>query len=248
VSSATSTLGIAATLMDNDGDEQDNKNSNNEEVSLLNEAGYEDDEEEFGNQRKNVTARNSRKKLLFDDDTQSSSSTTIQQQQSNEPQLKLQPQLAQSASNTNTNNSQSSHEDDDGDDFDENSEDHPVVRTSVNTSNNNIDPLSSSLITNDQINNSADDYCRATFELPHREYVVEDYSCAYYHRIHLHGRMYITPNYVNFRSNVLGYVTVVKIHFADITDIAKRNSAMVVPNAIEITCQKEVVSSNFFIS
>lgn len=69
-----------------------------------------------------------------------------------------------------------------------------------------------------------------------------DFSCAYYHRIHLHGRMYVTPNFVNFRSNVLGYVTLVKVPCAEITDIAKRNSAMVVPNAIEITTDKASVS------
>ena len=79
------------------------------------------------------------------------------------------------------------------------------------------------------------EYCKKLFNLSTKEAVLEDYSCAYYSRLLLHGWLYITEHHLLFYSNMLlGKKTVVKIGVSDITDVLKRNSAYVVPNAIEI--------------
>lgn len=73
-------------------------------------------------------------------------------------------------------------------------------------------------------------------------YMMLEHSCAYYNRILLHGRMYITENHILFYSNILGRKTVIKIAARDIADVLKRNSAYVLPSAIEIYTRETSVS------
>jgi hypothetical protein len=51
------------------------------------------------------------------------------------------------------------------------------------------------------------------------------------------GRMYISQNFVCFTSNIFGYKINLSIPFSNITSLEKKYTALVVPNAIEITCK-----------
>lgn len=73
------------------------------------------------------------------------------------------------------------------------------------------------------------------FDLPEEEALVTEYMCALHSKILLQGKMYVYENYVCFYSNVFGYIKKRKIPFKDITLINRAKTAMVFPNAIEIT-------------
>lgn len=73
------------------------------------------------------------------------------------------------------------------------------------------------------------------FDLPEEEALVTEYMCALHSKILLQGKMYVYENYVCFYSNVFGYIKKRKIPFKDITFINRAKTAMVFPNAIEIT-------------
>eukprot|EP00005_Dracoamoeba_jomungandri_P004930 CAMPEP_0174254354 /NCGR_PEP_ID=MMETSP0439-20130205/3694_1 /TAXON_ID=0 /ORGANISM="Stereomyxa ramosa, Strain Chinc5" /LENGTH=953 /DNA_ID=CAMNT_0015335901 /DNA_START=16 /DNA_END=2877 /DNA_ORIENTATION=+ len=84
-------------------------------------------------------------------------------------------------------------------------------------------------------------------ELPTDEAVIEDYSCAYAaDKILYHGRMYITTNYICFHSQIFKK-TIKIVPFKEISDISKRNTALVIPNAIEIVTRtgKEHLFASF---
>ena len=51
----------------------------------------------------------------------------------------------------------------------------------------------------------------------------------------LHGRMYVTNNFLCFYSNLFGVEKKIRIPFSHITLITKENTALVIPNAIAIT-------------
>eukprot|EP01116_Phalansterium_solitarium_P010312 TRINITY_DN2496_c0_g1_i1.p1 TRINITY_DN2496_c0_g1~~TRINITY_DN2496_c0_g1_i1.p1 ORF type:complete len:154 (-),score=3.90 TRINITY_DN2496_c0_g1_i1:382-843(-) len=77
------------------------------------------------------------------------------------------------------------------------------------------------------------------FNLPADEIVFEDYSAALQEkRILIHGRLYIAQNYLCFHSIMFGTTTRV-IPMRDITGLAKRNFALVFPNAIEVSVGSE---------
>jgi hypothetical protein len=90
-----------------------------------------------------------------------------------------------------------------------------------------------------------EEFFKRMFSLTENERILEEHSCAYYNRILLRGRMYITENHILFYSNILGRKTVVKIAARDIADVLKRNSAYVLPSAIEIYTRE---TSYFFAS
>ncbi|KAH3756638.1 hypothetical protein Pelo_11579 [Pelomyxa schiedti] len=80
--------------------------------------------------------------------------------------------------------------------------------------------------------------------MPPGEKVLFDFSCAYFKAGFMHqGRMYMSANYVGFQSSV--FSTTLLIAIKDIDSIAKRNTALLFPNAIEITVkdQKHFFSS-----
>jgi len=76
---------------------------------------------------------------------------------------------------------------------------------------------------------------RNLFDVPEDEKLEMDYMCALHHKILLQGKMYVFENYVCFYSNVFGYTKLRTIPFSEITLINRAKTAMVFPNAIEIT-------------
>mmetsp|Transcript_23798 Transcript_23798/g.33314 ORF Transcript_23798/g.33314 Transcript_23798/m.33314 type:complete len:844 (-) Transcript_23798:116-2647(-) len=75
---------------------------------------------------------------------------------------------------------------------------------------------------------------RKLFELPRSERLQNYYSCAYHKKILLQGRLYLSRNYLCFYSNVFGYETKVIISMADVLTVEKKNTALVIPNAIQV--------------
>ncbi|WRT63770.1 uncharacterized protein IL334_000695 [Kwoniella shivajii] len=67
------------------------------------------------------------------------------------------------------------------------------------------------------------------------DYLIEDYGCALSKDILLQGRLYVSENHLCFHANILGWVTDVVVAFADIRTIEKKMTALVIPNAIQVT-------------
>jgi hypothetical protein len=51
--------------------------------------------------------------------------------------------------------------------------------------------------------------------------------------------MYISQNYVSFYANIFGWQTNLVIRLKDVTSITKENTALVIPNAIQLNTQNE---------
>ncbi|KAH3757135.1 GRAM domain-containing protein [Pelomyxa schiedti] len=80
--------------------------------------------------------------------------------------------------------------------------------------------------------------------MPQGEKILWDFSCAYFKAGFMHqGRIYMSANYIGFQSSV--FSTTVLITVKDIESIAKRNTALLFPNAIEITVKDQ---KHFFAS
>ncbi|TYZ61656.1 hypothetical protein PybrP1_010655 [[Pythium] brassicae (nom. inval.)] len=83
------------------------------------------------------------------------------------------------------------------------------------------------------------------FQLDSPEQVVESYSCALYlSNFPYHGRLYLTRDHICFtgwRDTI--YVT----SYLEITHIEKKNTALIVPNAIELTVNGERVFFTSFV-
>ncbi|WVQ62718.1 uncharacterized protein L199_000866 [Kwoniella botswanensis] len=67
------------------------------------------------------------------------------------------------------------------------------------------------------------------------DYLIEDYGCALSKDILLQGRLYVSENHLCFHANILGWVTDVVVSFADIRTIEKKMTALVIPNAIQVS-------------
>lgn len=78
---------------------------------------------------------------------------------------------------------------------------------------------------------------RDIFELNKKERVFDDFSCAYKHSILLHGRLYLTENYVCFYSNLLGIKHKLKLELKKIKEIKKKNTLGLLANALKITTE-----------
>ena len=70
--------------------------------------------------------------------------------------------------------------------------------------------------------------------VPSNERFIVDYSCAYQREILAQGRMYISLNYICFYANIFSWETNLVIKCKDIKQIYKTNTALFIPNAIEI--------------
>ncbi|CDK29319.1 unnamed protein product [Kuraishia capsulata CBS 1993] len=70
--------------------------------------------------------------------------------------------------------------------------------------------------------------------IPSSEKLVGDYVCAMRKKVLIQGRLYISESHVNFRSNLVGFVTNMSIPAGKIVQIVRKNTAGVIPNAIEI--------------
>jgi len=63
---------------------------------------------------------------------------------------------------------------------------------------------------------------------------VGDYSCALQKDILVHGRVYITTNYLCFYANIFRWETAVIIPWKQVTAMTKEKTALVIPNAVQI--------------
>jgi hypothetical protein len=64
------------------------------------------------------------------------------------------------------------------------------------------------------------------FGLPPTETLIKDYSAALYKQIPLHGRLYVSQNYICFESKIFNIKTTEVIAFKDITHIRKKSKKM----------------------
>ena len=76
--------------------------------------------------------------------------------------------------------------------------------------------------------------------------IQEDYSCAIDSKVLLHGRMYISSKMVCFYCNFFGFEKKIKIPVRYITSITKENTALVIPNAINIITEKKTYAFKSF--
>ncbi|SCV70451.1 BQ2448_1845 [Microbotryum intermedium] len=72
-------------------------------------------------------------------------------------------------------------------------------------------------------------------EIPDDDELIEDYRCALQKDVLVQGRLYLSEHYLAFKANILGWQTSVCIPFSEIITIEKRMTALVIPNAIEVT-------------
>ncbi|XP_043598366.1 protein Aster-B isoform X2 [Bombus pyrosoma] len=80
----------------------------------------------------------------------------------------------------------------------------------------------------------SDDFRRIFKDVPDDERLVVDYSCALQREILVHGRLYVSQNYVCFYANIFSWETLVCLRWKDVTSITKEKTALVIPNAILI--------------
>lgn len=66
------------------------------------------------------------------------------------------------------------------------------------------------------------------------EMLLGDYSCALQKDILVHGRIYVTNNFLCFYANIFKWETAVSIPWKEVTAMTKEKTALVIPNAILI--------------
>ncbi|KAJ1936123.1 hypothetical protein GGF37_005734, partial [Kickxella alabastrina] len=71
--------------------------------------------------------------------------------------------------------------------------------------------------------------------IPINELLIDDYGCALQRDILVQGRLYLTENFVCFYSNIFGWVTNLVVAFDEIVTIEKKMTALIIPNAIQIS-------------
>ncbi|XP_070158399.1 protein Aster-B isoform X1 [Polyergus mexicanus] len=90
----------------------------------------------------------------------------------------------------------------------------------------------------------SEDFKRIFKDVPDDERLVVDYSCALQREILVHGRLYVSQNYVCFYANIFMWETLVSLRWKDVTSITKEKTALVIPNAILIC----TVTDKFFLT
>ncbi|XP_071633352.1 protein Aster-B isoform X3 [Temnothorax longispinosus] len=90
----------------------------------------------------------------------------------------------------------------------------------------------------------SEDFRRIFKDVPDDERLVVDYSCALQREILVHGRLYVSQNYVCFYANIFMWETLVSLRWKDVTSITKEKTALVIPNAILIC----TVTDKFFLT
>ena len=104
------------------------------------------------------------------------------------------------------------------------------------------------------------DFSRKKFRFPKKNFSFTEYSCALQKDILVHGRLYVSKNYLCFYSNIFRWETCVspfffwvatvffsvletvlqvRLRWKDVKNIVKEKTALVIPNAIEITTSDE---------
>lgn len=66
-----------------------------------------------------------------------------------------------------------------------------------------------------------------------------DYSCALQREILVHGRMFVSQDYLCFHANIFGWETYLCLKWTNITAITKEKTALVIPNAILLSTEQE---------
>lgn len=84
-------------------------------------------------------------------------------------------------------------------------------------------------------------------QLPGKERLIDDYSCALQRDILIHGRLYITQNWLCFYANIFSWETLLTIPFRTVTSITKERTALLIPNAIQIATTVEKYGFSSFI-
>ena len=92
----------------------------------------------------------------------------------------------------------------------------------------------------------ADDFKKIFSALPQEEKLIVEYSCALQRDILVHGRLYVTKNYLCFYANIFRWETSVALRWKDVIAITKEKTALVIPNAIQITTESD--ERHFFTS
>ncbi|XP_045482958.1 protein Aster-B-like isoform X1 [Harmonia axyridis] len=85
----------------------------------------------------------------------------------------------------------------------------------------------------------SEDFKRIFKDVPDDERLVVDYSCAVQKEILVHGRLYVTQNYLCFYANIFGWETNIVLRWKDVTAITKEKTALVIPNAVLISTKTE---------
>ncbi|KAK0178293.1 hypothetical protein PV328_002257 [Microctonus aethiopoides] len=85
----------------------------------------------------------------------------------------------------------------------------------------------------------SEDFKRIFKDVPDDERLVVDYSCALQREILVHGRLYVSQNYVCFYANYFMWETLVSLRWKDVASITKEKTALVIPNAISICTKKD---------
>lgn len=70
-------------------------------------------------------------------------------------------------------------------------------------------------------------------------FLSQDYSCALQREILVHGRMYVSQHYMCFHANIFGWETFVCLEWKNVKALSKEKTALVIPNAILLTTEKE---------
>lgn len=68
---------------------------------------------------------------------------------------------------------------------------------------------------------------------------IADYSCALQKEILVHGRLYVTQNYLCFYANIFGWETNLTLRWKEVSAITKEKTALVIPNAVLISTRSE---------
>lgn len=71
-------------------------------------------------------------------------------------------------------------------------------------------------------------------KLPQEEHLIDDFSCALSKDLLIQGRLYLSENFVCFKSNILGWVTNLLIPLQEVVQIEKRSTAVLFPNGMII--------------
>lgn len=72
------------------------------------------------------------------------------------------------------------------------------------------------------------------------EVVIKSFTCALEKDIIMQGKLYLTPQYACFYSNVFNRNFTLEIAFSQVTKIEKKNTIGMIPNAISIWIEEEV--------
>lgn len=70
-------------------------------------------------------------------------------------------------------------------------------------------------------------------------FIFADYSCALQRDILVHGRLYVSQNYLCFYANIFRWETCLCIKWKDVESITKEKTARVIPNAILVSTKTE---------